>query len=88
MCAYFIEMGGYYEYHLAERKNLTEEQIKLFEEDVKNGKDVRIENYLKDTQIDYSNNLTKKTSEYSLKLNDYLRDVIGSVFHVFEKLVG
>ena len=88
LCSYFTEIGGYYEYQLANQKNLTEEQIRNFEEDVKNGKDINISDYLKNSRVDYSNSLTKKTSEVSLKLNDYLRMVIGRTFKVLGRLVG
>ena len=87
LCCYFIENRGYYEYQLAEQKNLTEDQIKQFEEDVRNGKDISIQNYLNNTRIDYSSSLTKKTSEVSLRLNDYLKKILKNTFKILEKLV-
>ena len=35
LCSYLIDKTGYYEYSLNNKKNLTEESIKRFEEDVK-----------------------------------------------------
>ena len=87
LCSYFIETSGYYEYNLQHRKNLTEEGIKQFEEDVKEGKDIDINDYLKQTNIDYSNKLTKTTSNASIKLNNYIKEILTNGFGIFEKLV-
>ena len=78
--SYFIEKSGYYEYNLKNKKFLTDEQIKRFEEDVKIGNVIDINSYLEDTAIDYSNHLTRRTSEVSLKLNDYLKNILTNTF--------
>ena len=85
--SYIIEKSGYYEYNLKNKKNLTEEEIKQFEKDVKEGKDIDINNYLKDNKIDYSNKLTKTTSSVSIKLNKYLTKAINNTFDIFGKLI-
>lgn len=87
LCSYFIEISGYYEYNLQNKKNLTEEQIKQFEADIKNGKNIDLDTYLKDTTTDYSNKLTRTTSEVSIKLNNYLKDILSNGFKVLEKFV-
>lgn len=85
--SYFIEVSGYYEYNLQNKKNLTEDQIKQFELDVKEGKNIDLDSYLKDTQVDYSNKLTQTTSEASIKLNDYLKNFLSNTFKILEKFV-
>lgn len=85
--SYIIEKSGYYEYNLQNKKNLTEDEIKQFEKDVKEGKNIDINDYLKDNTIDYSNKLTKTTSEVSLKLNKYLTKAINNTFNIFGKLI-
>lgn len=85
--SYAIEKSGYYEYNLQNKKNLTEEEIEQFEKDVKAGKDIDINEYLKDNTIDYSNNLTKTTSEMSIKLNKYLKKFLTNSFDIFGKLL-
>ncbi len=56
--------GRIYDYKLTEKKVLTEEQIKKFEEDVKNGIEIDINDYIiKDK--DYSNSITKINGEIS-----------------------
>ena len=71
LCSYFIEFAGYHEYYFQNKKNLTEESIKQFEQDVKEGKEIDINNYLT-KNIDYSNKLTRTTSEVSIKLNIFI----------------
>ena len=87
LLSYIIEKTGYYEYNLQSKKNLTEEEIKQFESDVKAGKDVDLTEYLTDNKIDYSNSLTRTTSEVSLKLNKYLNKAINNTFDIFGKLI-
>lgn len=87
LCSYFIQRLGYYEYNMQNRKNLTEEAIKQFEDDVKNGKDIDINDYLTTHNIDYSNKLTKTTSNISIKLNVYLKNILTNGLDIFEKLV-
>lgn len=87
LCSYFIQISGYYEYNLQNRKNLTEEAINQFEQDVKAGKEIDINDYLTTNNIDYSNKLTKTTSNISIKLNNYLKNLLTNGFDVFEKLV-
>ncbi len=55
---YFTYKKGYYEYKVHNRTILTKENIKRFEKDVEDGKDVSINDYLVSNYTDYSNNLT------------------------------
>ena len=87
LCSYFIETTGYYEYNLQNRKNLTEEGIKQFEQDIKEGKEIDLNDYLATNNIDYSNELTRTTSQASIKLNNYLKEFLTNGFGIFEKLV-
>lgn len=87
LCSYFIETTGYYQYNIQHQKNLTEESIKQFEQDVQEGKEIDITNYLSEVNIDYSNKLTKTTSSASIKLNNYLKNALTNGFGIFEKLV-
>ena len=85
--SYFIEYSGYYEYNLQSKKNLTEEQIKKFEDDVKNGKEIDLNSYLEKTTIDYSNSLTRSTSQANLKLNEYLKKLLTGGFDILGKFI-
>ena len=84
---YTIEETGYYEYKLNTKKNLTEKEIKQFESDVKAGKEIDLNNYLKDNYIDYSNNLTRATSKISIELNEYIKIILTDYFNILQKLI-
>ena len=49
---------GYAEYKVYSKTKLTEEAISRFETDISNGKDVSIEDYLVEDNIDYSNKIS------------------------------
>ena len=85
-CTYFMEKTGYYEYKLQNKKILTENEMLKFENDVREGRDVSLEDYLSNTNIDYSNNLTKTTSNLSIKLNKYLKNILVNGFDIFDAL--
>ena len=85
--SYFIEHSGYYEYNLHNKKNLTEEDIKRFESDIKEGKSIDINSYLSKENIDYSNSLTRTTSNANIRLNDYLKRIIKSGFKLIGKFI-
>ncbi len=87
LCSYFSFGNGYYEYYLANQRNLTKKEIEHFENDVREGKSIDVNSYVNENRIDYSTPLTKKTSEVSLKFNEYLKKFIGNVFKVLEKFV-
>ena len=77
--------AGYIDYQARNQMVLTEEQIKKFEEDVKENKPIDIENYVINKEETYNNNL----SRLSLKLSN----AIGKTFqntldYLFGKLEG
>ena len=85
--SYAICESGYYEYELANKKILTEEQIKKFEEDVKNGSEVDLKDYTVETRIDYTNKFTDLVSNTSMSINKYLKKSIESIFGLLNKVV-
>lgn len=85
--SYFLETSGYYEYNLQNKKNLTDRQIEQFEQDIKDGKDIDLNSYLETTTVDYSNSLTKNTSEFNIKLNDYLKRILTGGFDILGRFI-
>lgn len=85
--SYFIEHSGYYEYNLHNKKNLTEEEIKRFESDIREGKNIDLNSYLSKDNIDYSNSLTRTTSNANLRLNEILKKLIKSGFNLIGKFI-
>ena len=85
--SYVIGESGYYEYELANKKYLTEEEMKKFEEDVKNGEKIDLKDYTVDTRIDYTNKFTDAVTNTSLTINKYLKKSIESVFGLLNKMI-
>lgn len=83
---YFTQVNGYYDYTQYTKKTITENAMKQFEEDIATGKEIHIENYLKDSYKDYSNNL----SNFGLKTSETLEDImthgIKRAFKIFAAL--
>ncbi len=83
---YYLSVNGYYEYKEYNKMMLTEDAMKRFEEDVKNGKDISIDNYINEYK-DYSNSV----SNFGLKTGESLEKVmnkgLGGIFKVLSKLV-
>ena len=87
LITYVIGMSGYYEYELSNKRIMTEEQMKQFEEDVKNNENIDLGDYVVNTHTDYTNKFTKGVTNASLTINKYLKKSIESVFKIMSKLV-
>ncbi|MBR1385635.1 MAG: hypothetical protein IJ568_02260 [Bacilli bacterium] len=75
--------GNIYDYKIIEKKNLTEEQIKKFEIDVKEGKEIDIEEYVvKDRN--YSNKVTRLNT----KISNIIETGFKKIFEYFLKNVN
>lgn len=85
--SYIIYETGYYEYKLQRKTVLTKEQIEQFEKDVKEGKDVTLNEYMIDSEIDYSTKLTDTTVKISSKVNKYFKNGVELIFKQVNKLV-
>ena len=85
--SYIIYETGYYEYKLQNRTVLTKEQMEKFEKDVEEGKDVSLNDYLVETEVDNSNKLTDTTVMISNKVNLYFKKGVELVFRQVNRLV-
>ncbi len=77
---------GYYEAKLSEKTTITNEAIEQFEEDVRNGKNVDINDYLTDTYQDYSNSTTKAGYAFSSAVEDFMSKGINDIVNIFKML--
>lgn len=78
---YVSNETGYFDYHNRQNVVLTEQKIKEFEEDIKNGVNMDIENYLENSKINYNNN----TSRFGLYLSNKLGEVVKSGIEIVVK---
>ncbi len=82
---YFSGISGYYEYQNYQKMVLTQEQIEKFEQDVKNGKEVDVKNYMVKSVTNYHNSF----SNLGLKLSTGISSIIEkSVIKVFGAISG
>ncbi|MBQ6285771.1 MAG: hypothetical protein IJK67_05675 [Bacilli bacterium] len=58
LIVYLTKESGYYQYKAHNKAVLTEENIKRFEKDVEEGKNVTINDYVISDYVDYSNSIT------------------------------
>ena len=82
----YISVGSnYYEYELHKKVMLTNEDIKRFEDDVKNNKEVDIDNYIS-SRVDYSNSFSKASTKVSKETKKYIKQCIEGLFNIFSKM--
>ena len=84
---YIASEAGYYEYQNKEKKEFTEEKMKQFEEDVKSGKQININDYLDDNNKIYYNKITKLGNKISDIINYSMMDGLEKTFKAVEKLI-
>lgn len=85
---YFSELTGYYEYQNHKKSVLTEEQIKKFEKDVLNGKEIDINEYLVTDNTLYNNKLSKLASKLSTGISSLIESGVENVFKLLSNLVA
>lgn len=84
---YFAQKAGYYEDMQNKKATLTEDKIKQFEKDVKDNKEIKVENYMVNLKKDYSNNISdfglitsKTVSKYfKMGMNKLFKDIGNSI---------
>ncbi|HHW68965.1 MAG TPA: hypothetical protein GX747_01310 [Tenericutes bacterium] len=87
-CALYISQAtGYYEYELHKKVIFTEEQIKKFENDVKNGANIDINDYLKNQNKYYQNNTSKLGLNISNFIGKNVKNGIKKTFEALSKLI-
>lgn len=84
---YFSSSNGYYQYELNKKTNLTQEAIQRFEQDVKDGKEIDINNYLVNEKKDYSNNFSKMGLNLSNNIKKIFSEGVKLLFDSIGNLV-
>lgn len=83
---YFSQATGYYEYEQYKKKELTEEQIRKFEKDISEGKEIDIDSYLEPTK-NFENKISNATLIVSDTIQNYMVKGIEFVFSGIGKLI-
>lgn len=84
---YFAQSFGYYENINEKKAMVTEEKIKEFEEDVKNGEKIDVNNYVVNIKKDYSNKLSSFGLYTSKKFAKYFKKGINGIFSGLDDVI-
>ena len=85
---YLSASAGYYEYKNSKKVGLTNAQIKAFEKDISEGKDIDIKKYIKANNNSYNNKLSDAGLSISKKTQKIVQIIIDESFKFLSKLVG
>ncbi len=84
---YFAGVAGYYEYNNYKKMSLTEEQIEKFEQDVKDGKEVNVEDYIIEEKKVSNNKIANLGKKISFTISGSLSKVLSSGFKTLSNFI-
>ena len=84
---YTTTIGGYYENYISKKNTLTEEAIKRFENDVREGKPIVASNYIEEEKT-YGNKAAKLASEISKLVSLTFEKVMKFIFNQIESTIN
>ena len=84
---YLSQETGYYEYDLKQKTSFTKEQIEKYEKDVASGKNVDIEDYLKQPDRNYGNKMSNFGYNISSKIGSGVKFGVDKFFGMLNKMV-
>ena len=85
---YILNISGYYDGSIRRKVEFTNEQIVQFEEDVKNGETVDINDYLKNQNKNYTNSASRLGYSISTSVDSFLNEGIKSVIKILSKILS
>ncbi|MDD2489675.1 MAG: hypothetical protein PHY26_00245 [Bacilli bacterium] len=84
---YISQATGYYDYKKHQNVILTEEKIKQFEQDIKEGKNVDVTEYLEVKEHTYKNGFSQMGLKLSNGVSRYVQKGVNGLFNFLEKLL-
>lgn len=84
---YIVGLTGYFDYKQHEKMVLTKENMEIFEQDIKEGKEVDLKNYVNEEEYDYNNAVSRLGMDLSNNIEKYAKIVLGSVFKAFNEVI-
>ena len=88
LALYYSSNAGLIDYQAKNKTVLTEEQIKMFEEDVKNNVSIDLKKYINDKEEEYDNNISKTTLKVSNKIGEAIQGVLNFLFGKMEDMIN
>ena len=84
LALYYSSNAGIIDYESKRKNTLTEEQIKKFEEDIKNNVNIDIKEYIDTNDEKYENALSKATLKISNTIGNTVKSALDFFFESFE----
>lgn len=84
---YIASRNGYIDYQARNQMVLTKEQIRKFEDDVKNNRPIDIKNYVVKEEDLYDNQLSRMSLKISNMIGHTVQDVLNFVFGKLESMM-
>lgn len=85
---YISQTTGYYNYEQYKKTELTKEKIAEFERDLKEGKEIKIDNYINKTEVNYNNNASLMGLKISNTIKKYMKKGIDGTLTMLSMLFG
>lgn len=88
LALYYSSNAGLIDYQAKNKASLTEEQIKMFEEDVKNNVQIDLKKYIDNKEDRYDNNISKTTLKLSNTIGETVEGILNFVFGKLENAMN
>ena len=88
LALYYSSNAGLIDYQAKNKTSLTEEQIKMFEEDVKNNVQIDLKKYIDNKEDKYDNNISKTTLKLSNTIGETVEVILNFVFGKLENAMN
>ena len=85
---YFSAQAGLIDYQAKHKTIMTEEAIKEFESDIKEGNNIDIKKYIKNKDKKFDNGLSRKTLRVSNTIGSCVDDILKFFFKKVEKAMN
>jgi len=85
---YISSEAGYFDHIKSRRVSLTTEQIAKFEQDLKDGKEIDINDYYINKDDEYNNKFSELGSTLSSKLRNLIKFVLNKIFQILNDFLN
>ena len=79
---------GYYDYRMNKKVTLTSEQIEKFEQDVKDGKEIDLEEYLTNIRRSNQNRISRTGLNISNAVSNIIKGGVEGIFDSLGRLIN
>ena len=86
LALFIASKTGYYEKSVKDKTYLTNKKLKEFEKDISEGKNVKLENYIKTEKIDYSNMISDTGYNVGILIEKFMNKGIKKTVKILSSL--